>query len=442
MWSLQRLVDLLELGPERPMFTGRGWKLGALLALAALLYITFVLLRPLPGRTLSLATGPEGSSSAIVGEHYREILAQRGVTLKLVLTDGASENLARLADPKQQVDAAFVDAGTTKPGRTHGIESLGSVYYEPLWFFCRCVAHNQGLQELAGLRVSIGPEGSGHRALALQLFALNKVESDTLQIFDFPPAVAVEKLEHGDLDGVMLLSGWESPNVKRLLADPDIGLVGFARADAYVALLPFLRKVTVPMGIGNLAANRPPTDTTLLATEKILAIRSSMHPALQYLLLEAAYETHGGSGLFHRAGELPAGHVTDLPLSAEARAYYKSGPSILQRHMPFWLAALVQRLLLVILPLVAVVYPLWNVLPRIYLWIARRRLFQLYGELRFVEDQLRISNESERPALLARLGLIDQEAAAKSLPRALSPMRYSLRTHVALVQRVYGARAS
>jgi TRAP-type uncharacterized transport system substrate-binding protein len=430
--------ESLAIAPASPAWDWR-WTVALLLTSAVALWAAFVLLRALPGRTVVLATGPEGNAFAIVAERYRASLARHGVTLQLLPTAGAVDNLARLKDPTSHVDAGFVQAGITTSDESPGIESLGTVFYEPLWFFCRCTPRGLGVQDLTGRRLSIGPEGSGTRALALKLLALNKVESSTLELHAYPPAEAASRLERGELDGALMLSGWESVIVQRLLANPDIGLIGFSRADAYLALLPFLNKVRVPMGVGNLAANRPPLDTVLLAPEASIAVRASLHPALQYLLLEAANEAHSGPGVFQRSGEFPAAHTLDLPLSREARQYYKSGPSALQRYLPFWLAPLVQRLLFIALPLAGIIYPIWSMLPQALQWRAQRRLYLIYGELTYLETELRRTPPAQHPALLERLTVLDKRVGAQPFPRGLTEMSYNLRVHIDLVRQLYCA---
>ena len=430
--------DLPDFAPPSPLWDWR-WLLAALLTLVVTLWAAFFLLRALPGRTVVFATGPEGNAFAIVAERYRASLARHGVSLQLVPTAGAVDNLLRLKDPTSHVDAGFVQAGTTTSDESPGIESLGAVFYEPLWFFCRCTSRGLGVQDLTGARLSIGPEGSGTRALALKLLALNKVESSKLELHSYSPAEAASRLERGELDGALMLSGWESANVQRLLANPDIGLISFRHADAYLALLPFLNKVTVPMGVGNLAANRPPVDTVLLAPEASIAVRASLHPALQYLLLEAANEVHSAPGVFQRSGEFPAARVLDLPLSREARQYYTSGPSALQRYLPFWLAPLVQRLLFIALPLAGIIYPVWSMLPQALQWRAQRRLYLTYGELAYLENELRRAPAAQHPALLDRLNMLDKRVAAQPFPRGLTETRYNLRVHIDLVRQLYRA---
>ena len=168
--------------------------------------------------------------------------------------------------------------------------------------------------------MATGPEGSATRALALRLMELNNVDLERFRFEALSPERAAEALRGGQLDAVVIDTAWESPAVQRLLADPSLDLVSFPRADAYVALLPHLSKVQLPMGVANLALNRPSQDITLIAPKAQLVVRSDLHPALQYLLIDAAERIHGGPGVFNRAGAFPAPEQVDLPLSRAGRA--------------------------------------------------------------------------------------------------------------------------
>jgi hypothetical protein len=227
---------------------------------------------------------------------------------------------------------------------------------------------------------------------------------------------------------VILLSGWESPTVQALARTPDITLLQFPRADAYVALEPILSKVVLPRGVADLAADRPPQDTTLIATKASLVVRSNVHPALQYLLVRASMEAQSGPGMFHHAGEFPAAQAIDVPLSDEARSLYRSGPSLLQRRLPFWLAVLVERVLIVVLPVAAIIYPLWSIVPRYYHWQMERRILYIYSDLIALEHDIHMDRADG--ALLRRLEELDRRVRVLRLPTAFSEMKYTLSAHI------------
>jgi hypothetical protein len=235
--------------------------------------------------------------------------------------------------------------------------------------------------------------------------------------------------------------------VRRLLSEEAVGLASFPRADAYVALYPFLTKLALPAGVVDLAKDRPPTEVTLFAPKASLVVRRDLHPAIQYLLLDAAEQIHSGPGIFQRSGQFPVGESIDLPLSDEARQFYRSGRPFLQRHLPFWVAVLIGRLFPLLIPLVGVVYPLLRFMPALYTWQIRWRIFRMYGELRRLEEDV----ESRTPAesiddLTERLEQLEGKAHRLLVPQFYADVLYTLRMHIALVRerlkRTDEARAS
>jgi TRAP-type uncharacterized transport system substrate-binding protein len=406
----------------------------AALVLAAL-WAAILALHPLPPRAVTMATGPEGGAYQEVGKRYRERLAQHGIRLQLLATAGAVENLGRLRDPRSGVDVAVLQGGITSGQESPDLESLGAVFYEPLWFFHRGGAWGTGPEGLRGRKIAIGPEGSGARALALELLARNGIDQRVADLLPLTPQEAAEKLTRGEIDAALVLASWESPVVRRLLAEEGVALASFPRADAYVALYPFLTKLALPAGVVDLARNRPPTEVILFAPKASLAVRRSLHPAIQYLLLDAAEQIHSGPGIFQRSGQFPAGESIDLPLSDEARQFYRSGRPFLQRHLPFWVAVLIGRLLPLLIPLVGVVYPLLRLMPALYAWQVRWRIFRMYGELRSLESYIESRTPAESIGDLAdRLDRLEEKAHRLPVPQFYADLLYTLRVHIALVR--------
>src|SRR5450755_765970 len=388
----------------------------------------------LPPRTVVMATGAEGGANYELGIRYREILAQSGVKLQLLPTTGSLENLARLRDPKSGVGVGFIQAGTTTKKESPDLESLGTVFYEPLWL-CYRSEIGDGIKALRGRRMSIGPEGSGTRALALELVKRLKLASSLGELLDFTPQVAAEKLIAGDIDVAFIVTAWDSPVVQRLITAKGIEPASFPRADAYVSLYPFLNKLVLPAGVGDLSMNRPPADVVLLAAKASLAVRTDLHPAIQHLLLSAAMQIHSQPGIFQKAGQFPAAESIDLPLSGEAQRFYKTGRPFLQEHLPFWIATLAERVLVVFVPLAALLYPMFKFLPQIYDWIMRSRIVRLYDEIRLIEREMDVQGqEHDTDVMIAKLALLDERANSLRLPRDYAIMVYTLRSHINLVR--------
>jgi TRAP transporter TAXI family solute receptor len=391
------------------------------------------LLSTMPPHSIAMATGPEGGGDYEIGRQYQELLARSGVELRLVPTAGSLENLALLRDPKSGVDIALVQGGSI--GKAAGeLESLGTLFYEPLWIFHRGGMEGATLAALRGRKVSIGPVGSGSHALLLQLLRRNEVDQDVGELLALPPQEAADKLLAGEIDAAALLASWDAPVVQQLITNDQVELLNLARADAYVALYPFLSKVTVPRGVGDLAKDLPPTDVALFASKASLVVRKELHPAIQYLLLSTAMQIHSGVSMFHRAGRFPAAEGIELPLSREAVQFYKSGQPFLQHNLPFWMASLVGHLLVLLIPTIAVLYPMFRFLPGTYGWLMRRKIARLYGELRFLEDEITDGGSTDRAQLTARLDWLEQQANQLRMPIAYESMMYLLRHHISIVR--------
>jgi TRAP-type uncharacterized transport system substrate-binding protein len=395
-----------------------------------LLWSLFATLRPLPGRDLTIATGPAGDVYARTAERYRQILARDGVRLHMVTTNGAIENVRRLQDPHSGIDAAFVLAGTVSEEQAPDLESLGTLFYDEAWVFYSSREPLPPPSQWGGWRISIGPEGSASRPLAMKLLQLNGADATKLRLLDYPAERAQQALLAHELDMAIMVTGWESPVVQTLSRAPQVRLLGFPRADAYVALYPFLNKLVLPRGVADLAADRPPEDTPLIAAKVSLVVRNDMHPALQFLLLRAATDVHSRPGMFKQAGEFPAAEEIDLPLSTEARRFYRSGPSFLQRTLPFWLAVFVQRMLLLIVPLVGIIYPLWSLAPKLYFWSKRRRLYPMYRELKLLELAASGAAGAARVDILKQLDQLDRRARDLTMPGPLNESAYTLRAYI------------
>jgi TRAP-type uncharacterized transport system substrate-binding protein len=415
-----------------------GWLAAALVALAvagAGVWMALTVGNPFPPDTLIMATGPEGSAYQEFGARYHEVLGRAGIDLRVVQTEGGVENLRRLRDPASGVKVAFVESGLTNREESPSLVSLGTVSLEALWSFFRGGTQGGGVRtKLKGKRISIEPEGSATRVLARQLLALNAVDETSVVLLGLPPEQGAEALLRGEIDGAVMLTSWRSPVVRRLLVADGVVLESYPRADAYVSLFPSLYKVVLPTGVADLARNIPAGDVTLLAVEASLIVREDLHPALHYLLLEAASEIHGGPEIFHKAGRFPAAEAVNLPLSAQAREFYQSGLPFLYRVLPLWLAGLTQRLLILLIPLFVLVFPAVRFLPGIYQYLMERPIYKLYGELMRLEAELNQAGPQHAPELTAVLDDLARRANQLSVPLRYSQRLFILKSHIALTR--------
>ena len=223
------------------------------------IWLTFSLLRPTPPRSVAMAIDPEGSFSAELGNRYRELLARDGIELRLVPSAGAVESMARLREPKSGISIAIIPGGISNHQESPGLVSLGTLFYEPLWLFSRG-QHLESFEQLHNLRISIGPEGSASHVLALEfLTRVGIIDQKSATLLPLKPQEASAKLLNGEIDAAVLMGALETPAVRQLLIAKGIDLAGIRRADAWVALYPYLNKLVLPAEVANMAENRPPT---------------------------------------------------------------------------------------------------------------------------------------------------------------------------------------
>ena len=397
--------------------------------------LIFLFVPPMPPRTVVMATGPEGGAYAALGQKYKEILSRQNLRLELRTTNGSVENIERLRHSQDGVSVAIVQGGTTSAAEAPELVSLGTLFYEPFWVFSRVPPQNRpGGRTRAGMRVSFGPASSGTNKIAHELAVAMGVDLDRTEVLELGPVDAGERLLKGDLDLIAIVAAWDAPIIRRLLLDHSVLLRDWPRADAHVALRPYLSKLVLPRGVADLASDRPPEDVRLLAGKASLVVRDDLHPALQYLLLETASEVHGGPGVFNRAGEFPAAEPVDLPLSEPARDYYHGRRPFLQRYLPFWMAALASRMLLVLIPVVGLLYPLFRLLPAAYGWGMQYRIYRLYGELKVLEMEFDAGSGVAPHALDERLLLLESRADRMRVPLRFAPLLYNLKMHIGLVR--------
>src|SRR5262249_28852803 len=320
-------------------------------------------------------------------------------------------------------------------GEGTDLESLGTLFYEPLWIFFRSELGGLTRDDMRNRKISIGPEGSGTRTLSLELLKRSGLDQHVSELLALEPMAAADKLLAGEIDVVAISASPDAPVVRRLMADTRVHLADAPNAAAYVALYPYLNKLTVPSGVGDLAKPLPKSDVTLFAPTASLVVREDLHPAIQYLLLNTAVQIHSGSGMLHPAGRFPAPQASDVPLSDVAAQFYKSGQPFLQRNLPFWMASLAVRLLVLLIPIVAVLYPLARFLPTLYYWPMRQRIWRLYEELRHVEDEIRTSGQAmDSSSLAARLDKLEKEANNLRVPVEYMNTTYLLREQIDVVR--------
>jgi TRAP-type uncharacterized transport system substrate-binding protein len=415
-----------------------------LLVAALLLGLAYWVLDPNPPNKVVLATGPDQGAYAEFGKRYAALLKLHGIRVELRATQGASQNLALLRDDASTVDLAFVQGGADLERgpddvANEGLVSLGSLFHEPVWLFYREDAAQRllkagtltSLAQLPGWKLNIGPPGSGSPLLMQRLLEANGIERKTLTLLEQPQTPAVMSLLGGEIDALVFASAPESLMVQMLLRTPGVKLFDFAQAEAYSRRFAFMSPVVLPRGVVDLARDMPGADVRLVAPTATLVAKEGTHPALLQLFVQAAHGIHGEAGWFHRKGDFPSAAHTDLPLAKEAERFYKNGPPLLQRYLPFWLANLVDRMWVVLVSIIAILLPLSRVVPPLYQFRIRSRIFRWYAQLRGVEDSF---GERGADELLRELAEIESRVERVAVPLSYADELYSLRSHIQMVR--------
>ena len=408
----------------------------------------YFLLQPTPPKRIVFATGPEQSAFMEFGKRYAEELKTYGIEVQLVSTRGSLDNLQALRDPNRDVDVGFVQGGSSQYAREADekesgvpLESLGSMFYEPVWIFYRSAAANvkpqMTLAELAEhdrWRINLGADGSGTPGLMRKLLTANRINVDELHPEKLELTPAVVKLLGGELEAVAFASAPEAPMVQMLLQTPGMKLLEFPQAEAYSRRFPFLSPVELPQGVADLERNVPSHNVPLIAPITSLIAREGTHPALVQLLVQAATRIHSKPGWIAQAGQFPTPEHPEYPLAPEAERFYKNGAPFLQRYLPFWLANLIDRMWVVLFSIIAVMIPLSRIVPPLYKFRIRRRIFRWYRQLREIEAQLE-SGQLSSINLLDELAKLEARIAHISVPLSYTDSLYNLRVHISIVRR-------
>lgn len=387
--------------------------------------------------TLTMLGGEEGSSYRKSAEKYQKILAKQGIKVKIIYSDGASDNLQKLINPKEKVDVGFVQGGDLSGINIDNLISLGSISYQPLMIFYRGDPKNL-LSDFDGMRLDIGEAGSGTHSLSLALLKANGIEAGgKTQFVHAASADLIHSLLENRVDALFLMGDSVSSEVMRtLMHSPDIRLFSFIQADAYTRRIKYLNKLTLPQGSLDFGKNLPEDDTYLVAPTVELIARKSLHPALSDLLLEAAKEVHGGAGLFRKRGEFPAALQHEIPLSEQALNYYQSGKSFLYDTFPFWLASLLNRIIIVLLPIALLLIPGMRIAPALYRWRIESRIYPWYSTLLELERDAFSAplDAKRRDELLHRLNHLEHAVNKIKVPATFGDLFYGLRGHIAFVR--------
>ncbi|MDH3239340.1 MAG: ABC transporter substrate-binding protein [Alphaproteobacteria bacterium] len=409
----------------------------SLLVIAGFLF-TWQFVDPAPPRAVTIATGMKEGSYAQYGERYKALLARHGITLTVRHTAGAKENIDLLTDPKSGVEIAFVQGGVGDPFGAPQLQSLASVFFEPVWVLTRGFPEAPDkLIALKGKRIAIGAGGSGTRVLAKALLTDNDIDDENSTYLSIGGKEAADALAAGRIDAAFFVSAELSPPLLELALRPQFHLLDFAQADAYERRYKYLSKIDLPEGVLDLARDFPPKDMTLIAPTGALVARGDIHPALIDLFLEAAIDVHRNGNLTTPFELFPSAKFVDFPLSSDAERYLKRGPTFLRRVLPFWAAVLVERLIIMLVPLITLLIPLFKIAPPAYRWGIRRKIYRWYSELQQIEADWKAAGPAaDREIFTDRLDDIQDQVSQVNIPLSYAEDLYHLRLHVVFVRQL------
>ena len=416
------------------------------LLLAAAVWAALHFIDPAPRMHVVMATGAEDSEYQEFAGSYAKQLAQDGVTLEVQSSGGAMDNLKRLRDPEDAARVAFLQDGLSNTEVSQASDSdvellsLGAVSYEPIWIFYRDKDRQSRLSALKGKRIAVGSKGSGTAVFALRLLRASGVDAGNSHFVYAERSQAQQQLLDGAVDAAFFIGAPESRLVRTLVATPGLRVMNLDQAEGFARQFPYLHHLVLPHGALDLGRNQPMHDLHLLATTTVVVVTGNLHPAIVSLLMKAMRSTHAKAALLNAPHTFPAPQDTDFPLSTDAEHFYKSGPPFLQRYLPFWLATLVDRAALAIIPLLAIMVPVLRAAPALYGWRIRRRIYRWYGELKYLEIQAQALQPAEsREELQQQLDQIEAKVTHAVLPLAFSEHAYVLKEHIELVRRKFRA---
>lgn len=423
--------------PKRGRWEAIGLFGGSALLVGIAFYVAAQYIQPAPPRVVSIATGGAEGGYYRYAEQYRRLLERHGIRLEVIETAGSLDNLARLLDADAPVDLAFVQSGVATSEQREALMGLGSMFYEPVWLLVPSDAEDRPLSELKGARIGVGPTDSGTAFLAERMLRESGITRDNAELIRDDTEALAERLRSGRLDLLFMVAAADSPLLEELMLDPSVRARTLDEAPAYARIDRSLTRLELPAGVLDLARQSPEADLDLVAATANLVARPDIHPALVDLLIEAAVEVHGQGSVLAAPGSFPTPKHSDFPMSRDAERHYKHGPPFLQRYLPFWAATWIDRTKVMLLPLVALLFPLIKILPPIYAWRIRRRILRWYVELRKIDLELETGERGDAALdqLAGRLERIECEVAQVDVPLSYTDELYDLRLHVQLLER-------
>ncbi|NDJ61474.1 MAG: TAXI family TRAP transporter solute-binding subunit [Chloroflexi bacterium] len=404
------------------------------MAVSAALVVLIIAINPVPPIELTMSTGGSNDITTVFAQEYQDLLAEEGFTLNILEGVGSALTVERLISGEAQV--GIVSTGIVEPEQAEVLNTLGSLYFEPIWVFYQADQEVRYMSDLLGKRIGVGAVGSGTRLTALRLLEANGITRDNSDIVESSFGDLRAGLESGELDAGFYVTSPDNEAVASFLRSDTVALLDVQRPDAYRSLYPYLTTVTVGQGLVDLQNNIPPEPITVLAGAANLVVRSDVHPNLVRLLSRTIAEVHSSAGMFEDTGQFPSAAFTDLTIHPEARRYLAEGDTFFEASFPFVFASILDRFIIVLIPLIPLLYPLIRGLPPVYNMVINRRITRWYGILYEIDQKADQLPADQIDVELKRLEDI-MDALSKSPRPPLGRMGdfYNLQLHIDLVSK-------
>ncbi len=404
-----------------------------LLLVIVMFAITSEFIQPAPEKKLTIATGSKNGNYYKVAQEYKKLLEKNKIEVTLLNTAGSVENIKLLKEGK--ADIGFVQNGILKSDETH-IEFLANIYYEPLWIFYKNDNYTiDYLIQLISKKISIGSEGSGTKDLATKLLNDNGITNENSTILTFGTQDSKQMLLEGKIDAMFMVTSHDSPTVKELLENPNINVLSIKRAKAYGQKYGFLEALDLHEGTLDLYKNIPDENINLLSTSANLLSRNNVPEELIRIFLKQVKKVHAKESLFSTENQFPNLLNTNLRINKEAKQYFTKGDTWLESIFPYWIASNIDRLKLLLIPLLTLMFPLFKGVFPLYQWSMRSKVFRWYKILNDIDKQINEASNEELERFTHELDELNVEIQEETkVPLSFMGEYYNLMVHLELIQ--------
>ena len=296
--------------------------------------------------TLFALTDPEASlrhlkvgflSGSVKGNYFAVVdriavgaARRKGHVINLT-SAGSVENVRRLIEARSSCSAHFalVQEGTAWPEGSP-LELIGRLTRpESLVILGRNADRFSSLRELHGLRLGIGPEGSGTEFLMRRLIA--PLASLDLQVFTEPIDEQIQKLERGELELGAMVMDEDADQLRDAVRLRKLQLLDLPRAEAVANELPFLRVARIEAGHYDVLSGLPPTPKSILQVDTLIVGNGCASRSTTQALITLFTDTYPRFLNYNR----DSANLSGLAYAPGARTYYATGePDLLGVYAP------------------------------------------------------------------------------------------------------------